>query len=67
LFIEAAQRTGPDLTTQNFVKTLEQFRDFDLNFGMAPATFSATQHVGTFSTNLLKVTNGQWTRIGVLK
>jgi ABC-type branched-subunit amino acid transport system substrate-binding protein len=67
LFIEAARRTGPDLTTQNFVKTLEQFRDFDLNFGMAPATFSATQHVGTFSTNLLKVTNGQWTRIGVLK
>jgi branched-chain amino acid transport system substrate-binding protein len=67
LFIEAARRTGPDLTTPNFVKTLEQFRDFDLNFGMAPATFSATQHVGTFSTNLLKVTNGQWTRIGVLK
>jgi branched-chain amino acid transport system substrate-binding protein len=67
LFIKAARRTGPDLTTQNFVKTLEQFRDFDLNFGMAPATFSATQHVGTFSTNLLKVMNGQWTRIGVLK
>jgi ABC-type branched-subunit amino acid transport system substrate-binding protein len=67
LFIEAARRTGPDLTTQNFVKALEQFRDFDLNFGMAPATFTATQHVGTFSTNLLKVVNGQWTRIGVLK
>jgi ABC-type branched-subunit amino acid transport system substrate-binding protein len=67
LFIEAVRRAGPDLTTQNFVKTLEQFRDFDLNFGMAPATFSATQHVGSLSTNLLKVVNGQWTRIGVLK
>ena len=67
LFIEAARRTGPDLTTQNLVKTLEQIHDLDLNFGMAPATFSATQHVGSLSTNLLKVVNGQWTRIGVLK
>jgi ABC-type branched-subunit amino acid transport system substrate-binding protein len=67
LFIEAARRTGPDLTAQNFVTTLEQFRDYDLNFGMAPASFSAVRHVGSLSTNLLKVVNGQWTRIGVLK
>jgi branched-chain amino acid transport system substrate-binding protein len=67
LFIEAARRTGPDLTTQKLIRTLEEFRDFDLNFGMAPATFSKTQHVGSLSTNLLKVVNGQWTRISVLK
>jgi branched-chain amino acid transport system substrate-binding protein len=67
LFIEAARRAGPDLTTPGLVKSLEQFRDFDLSFGMAPATFTPTQHVGTFSTNLLKVSNGQWTRIDVLK
>lgn len=67
LFIEAARRAGPDLTTQGFIKTLEQFRDFDLNFGMAPATFTSSQHVGTFSTNLLKVSNGQWSRVEVLK
>ena len=56
-----------DLTTQSLVKAIEQFRDFDLSFGMAPVTFTPTQHVGTFSTNLLKVSNGQWTRIDVLK
>lgn len=67
LFIEAARRAGPDLTTQSLVKALEQFRDVDLNFGMAPATFTPTQHVGTFTTNLLKVSNGQWSRIEVLK
>jgi branched-chain amino acid transport system substrate-binding protein len=67
LFIEAARRAGPDLTTQSLVKALEQFRDFDLSFGMAPVTFTPTQHVGTLSTNLLKVVNGHWTRIDVLK
>jgi ABC-type branched-subunit amino acid transport system substrate-binding protein len=67
LFIEAARRAGPDLTTQSLVKSLEQFRDFDLSFGMAPVTFTPTQHVGTLSTNLLKVSNGHWTRIDVLK
>jgi branched-chain amino acid transport system substrate-binding protein len=67
LFIEAARRAGPDLTTQGLVKALEQFRDLDLSFGMAPVTFTPTQHVGTLSTNLLKVVNGHWTRIDVLK
>ena len=67
LFIEAARRAGPDLTTQSLVSSLEKFRDVDLEFGMAPATFTPKQHVGTFSTNLLKVSNGQWTRIDVLK
>jgi branched-chain amino acid transport system substrate-binding protein len=67
LFIEAARRAGPDLTTQGLVKALEQFRDLDLSFGMAPVTFTPTQHVGTFTTNLLKVSNGQWTRVDVLK
>lgn len=67
LFIEAARRAGPDLTAQSLVKTLEQFRDVDLSFGMAPMTFTSTQHVGSLSTNLLKVSNGRWTRIDVLK
>jgi branched-chain amino acid transport system substrate-binding protein len=67
LFIEAARRAGPDLTTHSLVTALEQFHDLDLSFGMAPVTFTPTQHVGTFTTNLLKVSNGQWTRIDVLK
>lgn len=67
LFIEAARRAGPDLTTQGLIKALEQFRDVDLSFGMAPMTFTPTQHVGSLSTNLLKVSNGRWIRIDVLK
>ena len=67
LFIEGARRAGPDLTAQSLVRTLEQFRDVDLSFGMAPMTFTSTQHVGSLSTNLLKVSNGRWIRIDVLK
>jgi branched-chain amino acid transport system substrate-binding protein len=67
LFIEAARRAGPDLTTQSLIKALEEFRDVDLSFGMAPMTFTPAQHVGSLSTNLLKVSNGRWTRIDVLK
>lgn len=67
LFIEAARRAGPDLSAKTLVAALEKFRDFDLSFGMAPVTFTPTQHVGTFSTNLLKVVDNRWTQIGILK
>lgn len=45
VFVEALKRTGPDLSTERLVDTLEQFDHVDLGFG-APLTFSLSEHQG---------------------
>jgi len=46
VFAEALRRTGPDVTTERLVDTLEQFDHVDLGFG-APLTFSLSAHQGS--------------------
>ena len=46
VFVEALKRTGPDVTTERLVDTLEQFHRVDLGFG-APLTFSMSEHQGS--------------------
>jgi branched-chain amino acid transport system substrate-binding protein len=46
LFAEALKRTGPEVTTERLVDTLEQFEQVDLGFG-APLSFSLSQHQGS--------------------
>ncbi|HYQ03122.1 MAG TPA: ABC transporter substrate-binding protein, partial [Polyangiaceae bacterium] len=45
-FVDALQRTGPVLTTERLVDTLEQFKDVDLGFG-AQLSFSLSEHQGS--------------------
>jgi hypothetical protein len=45
-FVEALQRTGPALSTEKLVDTLEQFKDVDLGFG-AQLSFSLSEHQGS--------------------
>ena len=46
VFVEALKRTGPNVTTERLVDTLEQFHRVDLGFG-APLTFSLSEHQGS--------------------
>ncbi len=46
LFVEALKRTGPQLTTERLVDSLERFSHVDLGFG-APLDFSLSEHQGS--------------------
>ncbi len=46
IFVEALKRTGPILTTEKLVDTLEQIEDLDLGFG-SKITFSLSEHQGS--------------------
>ena len=46
VFAEALKRTGPEVTTERLVDTLEQFKHVDLGFG-APLNFSLSEHQGS--------------------
>jgi len=45
-FVEALQRTGPALSTEKLVDSLEQFKSVDLGFG-AQLSFSLSEHQGS--------------------
>ena len=46
VFAEALRRTGPEVTTERLVDTLEGFTQVDLGFG-APLSFSLSEHQGS--------------------
>jgi branched-chain amino acid transport system substrate-binding protein len=45
-FVEALERSGPALTTEKLVDSLEQFKNVDLGFG-AQLSFSLSEHQGS--------------------
>ncbi len=60
MFIQAVAKTGPNLTTEGFVKTMEGMSFPTDIFGSAPATFSATKHLGSTAWRLSQVQDGKW-------
>lgn len=46
VFVEAMKRTGPELTTERLIDTIEQFTRVDLGFG-APLSYSLSEHQGS--------------------
>jgi len=46
IFVEALKRTGPELTTEKLVDTLESIAGLDLGFG-TPITFGLSEHQGS--------------------
>jgi branched-chain amino acid transport system substrate-binding protein len=59
-FIRAAQKAGPDLTTDSFVKAMNSLtvpRDI---FGSAEANYSPTQHLGSPYARLSQLQDGRW-------
>jgi branched-chain amino acid transport system substrate-binding protein len=61
LFIQIATKTGPNLSTDNFVKTLESFSSPRDMFGADSMSFSKTKHLGSNRARLSQIVNGKWT------
>ena len=61
LFIQIAVKTGPNLSTDNFVKTLESFSSPRDMFGADSMSFSKTKHLGSNRARLSQIVNGKWT------
>jgi branched-chain amino acid transport system substrate-binding protein len=63
LFIQIATKTGPNLTTDNFIKTLEGFSSPRDMFGADSMSFTKTKHLGSNRARLSQIVSGKWTPI----
>jgi branched-chain amino acid transport system substrate-binding protein len=63
LFIQIATKTGPNLTTDNFVNTLDKFTAPRDMFGADSMSFTKTKHLGSNRARLSQIINGKWTPI----
>lgn len=60
LFFQVANKTGPKLTTESFVKTLESSTFPRDMFGSPVYTFSPTQHLGNQKSRVSQIQGGKW-------
>ncbi len=63
LFIQIASKTGDNLTTDNFIKTLDAFTSPRDMFGADSMSFTKTKHLGSNRARLSQIQNGKWTPI----
>jgi len=59
-FIKAAQKTGPNLTTDTFVKTMDSMTFEPDMFGGAPSSYSPTKRLGSDLSRLSQIKDGKW-------
>ena len=59
-FIKAAQKAGPNLTTDTFVKTMDTMTFEPDMFGGARSTFTATKRLGNDQSRLSQIKDGKW-------
>jgi branched-chain amino acid transport system substrate-binding protein len=59
-FIKAAQKAGPNLTTDTFVKAMDSMTFEPDMFGAPKSTFSPTKHLGNDLSRLSQIQNGKW-------
>jgi branched-chain amino acid transport system substrate-binding protein len=59
-FIRAAQKAGPGLTTDSFIKAMDTMTVPPDIFGSAEFTFSATKRLGTDASRLSQIQDGRW-------
>ncbi|MCE3273063.1 MAG: putative transporter, branched-chain amino acid-binding protein [Ramlibacter sp.] len=60
-FIKAAQKAGPNLTTDSFVKTMDTMTFEPDMFGGARATYTATKRLGSDISRMSQIKDGKWT------
>jgi len=63
IFIQVATKTGVNLTTDNFIKTLDSFTAPRDMFGADSMSFSKSKHLGSNRARLSQIVNGKWTPI----
>ena len=59
-FVRAAQKAGPELTTDSFVKAMDSITISGDAFGSALATFSPSKHLGSPYSRLSQLQDGKW-------
>ena len=59
-FARAAQKAGPNLTTDNFIKVMDNMTIPPDHFGSPEMTFSATKRLGNDSSRLSQIQDGKW-------
>ena len=59
-FIKAAQKAGPNLTTDSFVKAMDTMAFEPDMFGSARSTYTATKRLGNDQSRLSQIQGGKW-------
>ena len=68
MFVRAAQKAGPNLTTDSFVKAMETMGEIPADlFGNPPMSFSATKRLGSALSRLSQIQDGRWKVVSDLK
>ena len=68
LFIKAALKAGPNLTTDSFVKAMETLGEVPADmFGTPPLSFSATKRLGSSLSRLSQIQDGRWKVVSDLR
>jgi branched-chain amino acid transport system substrate-binding protein len=60
IFIRAATKAGPNLTTDSFIKAMDSMTVPPDIFGSAEATFTATKRLGSNASRLSQLQDGRW-------
>jgi branched-chain amino acid transport system substrate-binding protein len=63
LFIQIADKTGANLTTDSFINTLDKFTAPRDMFGSDSMSFTKTKHLGSNRARLSQIVGGKWTPI----
>ena len=63
LTVVGLEKTGPELTTDNFIKALESVKSYKDIFGGPEASFGPDKHQGASSSFLAVVKGGRWVRL----
>ena len=59
-FIQAAQKAGPNLTTDSFVKAMDTMTFEPDMFGSPKSNYTATKRLGNNISRLSQITDGKW-------
>ena len=59
-FIQAAQKAGPNLTTDSFVKAMDSMTFEPDMFGAAKSTYTATKRLGNDLSRVSQIVDGKW-------
>jgi len=60
MFVKAVRKTGPNLTTDNFIKAMDLSTFPPDSFGSPKVTYSPTKRLGTEAMRLSRIVDGRW-------
>ena len=63
MFVQTAKKTGANLTTDNFIKTLESTTFARDMFGSPEYKFTPKQHLGNDKSKVGQIQNGRWVAV----